>query len=149
MEAQGRLSHLVDGAPALVIKVIHNRLVAQVVGQTLRIQRPGVDMGVNLEVGGCTEKERLRLFPISAGCQKILAGLVYVGLGPAVGPGLFHCAEVIVELCAGRRQIAVNRIYHIGDVSLYGLLDLFFVRRKFAAPFRIAGSEHECACCDG
>ena len=117
MKSQEALAQSRDKYTVLV-HIGHLLLVVQHVLHSRTIQWPGINVRVNVIIGGGTIEPRLAQLPVTAGFLPRVAGILYHVFGDVSGSCLAQSQALVIQFHRGIGHAAVSR-YH-------GLLNIVF-----------------------
>ncbi len=113
----------------LLLNLLHLLCVAEHGVHTVFVERPRVDMRVDVVVGSGTEKECLAQLPVAAGSRPRLGSSLYVGVGQALCLKLVEDVfAVLVEGDGCVRQVLVGGNHRVVHIRCHRCLQgLFFL----------------------
>ena len=119
MEAEQTLAQRRAYVLAGALAVVHLRHLGGIGEHGLHgglVERPGIDVGVDIIVGGSAEKPCLAELPIAAGLDPGLARAAHLRLGEPGGTGLAHGVADVGQAHRGVGQAAVGGHHSIVDI---------------------------------
>ncbi len=95
--------------------------------QTVRIERPGVDVRIDTKVGSGAEEEGLGLLPTLAGLEELGADGIDLTLGQLVHAFLRGSGDQIIQFAGLAGQVAVGGVDHVRNVLFRNFLHFLLV----------------------